>query len=149
MASQTYPKVLLSTLKGDVKITSEHRFDSKLRYDSEPVQVVIAEVMPETYGIVIRKCDPDPLVIYSVVIDEETKFGCSEFSRLVTLMIYDDEVEQWVDECSLDFDGELDWLECVRLLNQAKSQIALRKIVVRQNLARAVAAEFGGAQANI
>ena len=39
-----------------------------------------------------------------------------------------------VNEYRLAFTDEIEWLDCVRLLEQAKSHVALRMTRIRQNL---------------
>ena len=75
---------------------SAHCFDSHRQYDSQPVLVVVAEIAPETCAfpmsdifsnsfslhadsVAIAKSNDDA-VIYAIVVDEETKFGCQEVS---------------------------------------------------------------------
>ncbi|KAI0715885.1 hypothetical protein C8T65DRAFT_738323 [Cerioporus squamosus] len=140
--NQEYPNTELVTLEGSVKVSALGD-RAKAEHDEVPAQVIITELWPEIYGIVLRKCRPDPTVISSFLIDENLKFGCREQTQIVDLEVHDEENNALVSEFRLAFADELDWLECVRLLEQAKSQRVLRKLRIRENLKLAEAQDFG------
>ncbi|KAI0720093.1 hypothetical protein C8T65DRAFT_736257 [Cerioporus squamosus] len=142
-SNHQYPNTELATLEGTVTVSALRHPTAKVEHDEVPAQVIIAELCPEIYGIVLRKCRPDPAIISSFVIDENLKFGCQEQSRTVDLEVRDEKNDGLVSEFRLAFTDELDWLECVRLLEQAKSRHVLCKLRIRENLKLAEAQDFG------
>ncbi|TFK92435.1 hypothetical protein K466DRAFT_595196 [Polyporus arcularius HHB13444] len=137
-----YPNAVLLTLDGNVNLTlddhSVKRSTLGVRKAAEtetsPVQVIITELLPETYGVVLRKSGPSRESLGSFVVNDNVKFGCQERSRIVDLAVHDEKIHALVTDYRLQFSNELDWLECVRLLEQAKSQSALRKRLLQENL---------------
>ncbi len=101
-------------------------------------------------GVILRKSGQNREALGSFVVNERVKFSCQEVSlaqclsvhrssctqqsHIVELAVHDEKIHAFVTEYRLEFNDELDWLECVRLLEQAKSQLALRNLRLRENL---------------
>ncbi|RPD67871.1 hypothetical protein L226DRAFT_576884 [Lentinus tigrinus ALCF2SS1-7] len=92
--------------------------------------------------MVIRQADAQPSVIHSAVIDEHTRIGGHERSLTVDLGIYVHEVSDYVAECHLTFMRESEWLDCMCLLIEAKSQFAEFSKRVQYNLKLAGLEQF-------
>ncbi|RPD74271.1 hypothetical protein L226DRAFT_523598 [Lentinus tigrinus ALCF2SS1-7] len=138
--SHEYPNTLLATQQGNVKV-SAFGYGVKGVQDETPAQLKLTELLPEIYGVIIRKCGPAPKVISYFVVDGNMTFACQEQSRVVDFKVHNDEIHALVTEYHLEFTDELEWLECIRLLEQAKSRLALRMLNIQKNLKVAAAEE--------
>ncbi len=111
-------------------------------------------------GIVVCKSDDGTLVL-SVVVDDNIRIISREVrlhrlvlsarrssaplmqvTRTVEVMIRDTELDAWMSHCYIDFDTAADWVECARVLHDAKSHIAIRTLELEDQLAVVRASQF-------
>ncbi|KAI0714473.1 hypothetical protein C8T65DRAFT_738718 [Cerioporus squamosus] len=148
MTAIVEPPELFMTIDGNVKLTGSR--EGQVQYTSQPAQVVISELLPDIYGIVICKYDSttglaihtqEGLMVF-VVIDEMLKYRCDETELAVELVLYDRGHGRWDTQYSLKFTDVVDFLECVRVLNDGKSKHVMRSMHLQAMLKVVLAKSF-------
>ncbi|KAI0710496.1 hypothetical protein C8Q76DRAFT_694607 [Earliella scabrosa] len=93
-------------------------------------------------GVVVRQSAGGKEVILSKVIDEWTKIGSLEEALAVRITLYEPSVSGYVSRVTLKFDEKTQWVECTRILFEAKQHMARQKMELEDQLDEVLAQQF-------
>ncbi|KAH9895965.1 hypothetical protein C8Q73DRAFT_665006 [Cubamyces lactineus] len=102
-----------------------------------PIRIVLGELLPEQYGIVLKEIGSSGVAdgsAFPLLVDDNIGFSCNERDRVCNIAPKVSGVwpEHW--EVHVRFSKQLDFTEFVRSVMEGKSQLAERRLALQERL---------------